>query len=180
MAAVGDRIETGTGEYAVVLALPEDARTGALEVEHFEPPHAGFLDEHFHTKQAEAFEVVSGRARYRLNGADGDLSAGERLEVPIGAHHVNPWNDSGEDLMLRVRTTPALDFVLFFEVGFGWAREGRLKGGKLSPVQAATLLGGLQSKTYLAGRPIGAQDAAFAVLGLIGRLGGLRVRPRRA
>lgn len=133
------------------------------------------LESHYHAIQTEAFEVLSGRARYIANGQEGTLKAGERVSFPPGTPHVNPWNDGDEELHIIQSMSPALDFAvvhrtLIVGAGRGYVRpDGRTK---LLPM--CVLLHQAQSKTYSSNLPEGLQRLLFTLLAPVGRLLGYR------
>src|SRR3954452_2603696 len=61
---------------------------------------------HLHPAQSEHFEAVSGAMQTRIAGREGELRAGEALDVPAGTVH-QMWNAGEEPAVLRWTTTPA-------------------------------------------------------------------------
>lgn len=102
----------------VIRAFSPDP-AGVLEFSMRVPPGGGLLPEHAHPAQVATFRITAGSARHRLAGVQGTARAGAETEVPPGARHVNPWNDSGESLECVQRVTPVLDFpALGLRLGF--------------------------------------------------------------
>lgn len=103
----GDVFVHPSGARVVVVTASEDR----LEADLTLPPKTGRLPEHVHAMQVETFQIQSGSGPYRLNGADKRATAGEGIEIPAGARHVNPWNDGATDLVYRQTISPVLDFM---------------------------------------------------------------------
>jgi len=62
-----------------------------LEVEGRWAPNASAPPKHFHPEQDEAFEVLEGVVRARIDGVERSFTAGESFAVPRGAVH-QLWN----------------------------------------------------------------------------------------
>ena len=71
------------------------------------PGRGGRLPEHSHADQTQEFQVLKGAARYTLAGQEGVLAVGQSVVVPTGTVHVNPWNDTDAELVLRAVCRPA-------------------------------------------------------------------------
>jgi len=131
---------------------------------------------HYHPRQAEHFEVLSGELEVRLDGELRTLRAGESLDVPAGTRH-SMWNGSARETSARWATRPALQTEAFFEAFWGLAQDGKVtKAGLPEPLQAAVLLREFKEEFRLARPPRVVQDLAFGLLAAIGRAAG---RPRR-
>ncbi|HXY69512.1 MAG TPA: cupin domain-containing protein [Gemmatimonadales bacterium] len=61
------------------------------------------LAEHLHETWTETFEIVSGTARYSLDGVEGTLRAGESFVVEPRHFHVHPWNATDDEMVYRQR-----------------------------------------------------------------------------
>jgi len=131
--------------------------------------------DHVHTLQEERFEVLSGRARFRLGKTLQELSQGESLVVPPGIAH-GLRNETDDEARVLVEFRPARDMERFFEIYCGLACDGRVdKRGVPNFLRSAVIARELQAETYLAGLPIGLQKAGMVLLAPIGRLLGYRV-----
>ncbi|HYF66090.1 MAG TPA: cupin domain-containing protein [Herpetosiphonaceae bacterium] len=100
-------IENPYAQTRILLLPSPDGRAGTgwlLEVRR--PPGTGpDNSEHFHATWTETFEVVSGTARYRLNGVEGARGPGERVVMPPRQPHIHPWNAGADELVYRQHTT---------------------------------------------------------------------------
>jgi quercetin dioxygenase-like cupin family protein len=61
---------------------------------------------HLHPDQDERFEVLRGAMRTRIDGVDGEIAAGDVLEIQRGTAH-QMWNGSDQPALMRWVTTPA-------------------------------------------------------------------------
>jgi len=133
---------------------------------------------HYHMYQDESFNIISGRLTYVLDGKTASICAGENVTLPKAKPHTH-YNNENEDLVMYQVITPSLDFDYFFDSLFGLASEGRMKNGTPGILQIMVFIRTLQSKTFLAGIPLGLQKALSFVLAPIGRLAGKKAAYKR-
>jgi len=131
------------------------------------------VPKHFHVLQDETFEVISGRLTVLLEGKTKVISAGEKITLPKNIPH-NHYNDEDRPVTYLHSVTPALDFDYLIENLVGLAADGKSKNGKYGLVQELVTLKYLDSKSYLAGMPIGVQKVLMNTVAPIGRLFGYR------
>ncbi len=131
------------------------------------------VPDHFHVFQEETYEVISGQLTILLNGQTKILSAGEKITLPKNVPH-NHFNNENSAVTYIHRVTPALDFDFLIENLVGLAADGKSKNGKYGLMQELVILKYLDSKSYLAGIPIGIQKILMNTIGPIGRLLGYR------
>ena len=131
------------------------------------------VPKHYHVFQDETFEIISGQLTIFLDGQTKTLLAGEKITFPKNIPH-NHFNK--EDLAVTYihTVTPALDFDFLIENLVGLAADGKSKNGKYGLVQELVTLKYLDSKSYLAGIPVGVQKLLMNTVGPIGRLFGYR------
>jgi quercetin dioxygenase-like cupin family protein len=154
------------------------AQTGGelLEVDSYYGPDSTEPVEHFHPRQKERFEIVSGAVTVRLNGEQRELRGGDTLEVPPGAVHAI-WNACTEQAHVVWQTRPALKTESLFETIWGLASDGKLgRDGKPSPLRGAVLAREYRDEFLLAKPPAAVQTIVFGLLAPIGRLLGYRSR----
>jgi quercetin dioxygenase-like cupin family protein len=139
----------------------------------------GSVAPHVHPCQEEAFEILSGRAWFRVGRRRREAGPGERLAVAPGTVH--SWGSAGEgDLWARIRIRPALRTEGIFDAMFGFAREGRVdRRGRPSPLQLALLLDEFRDELRMPWLPWPAQRALIAPLAAIARRRGHGL-PRRS
>jgi quercetin dioxygenase-like cupin family protein len=177
MPRTGDVIEHLTGEHFEFRKTARDTGGELLRIEALVEPRGFAAAEHVHPKQDERFEILSGKFRYRLDGVEREVGAGEVVEIPKGRPHV--WeNAGGEDLHMILEFRPALRTEEFFESYFGLGQDGKTnpKTGLPNPVRMAVLLHEFRNEIHLARPPLLVQRIAFGALALVGRLLGYEAR----
>ena len=86
--------------------------------------------EHIHPQQDERIEVLEGTAAVAIAGEETILAAGEAVMVPKGtAHTFRNAGDGDLRALMEFRPAPPAT-ALFYELLFGLAQEGRMKGGE--------------------------------------------------
>jgi len=68
--------------------------------------------EHLHPIMEERFEVLEGRAAFRIDGVEIEAAAGSVVVAPPGRRHV-AWNPTDEPVRLRIEMRPALRWWTF-------------------------------------------------------------------
>jgi quercetin dioxygenase-like cupin family protein len=177
MLAKGEVFENPrTGARLEILSAPRDG--GVLEVERLYRPHTGKADPHVHMDFEQSFEVVDGAMTMTLDGEEREYGPGESVLVRREAAHVDPWNASNADLLVRARFEPVPAFVEGYTENLGHAmRDGRLnKQGEFRQLQLFVVLREYRAESYTSKLPIGLQKALMPLLAAIGRLRGYRVQ----
>lgn len=117
--------------------LESDAETNGmgwfLEIRHSSTLQTDVF-EHLHLTWTETFEIISGTAKYRLNGIEKIAKARETYIVEPRQLHVHPWSATHEvELVYRQRSrfpqsssAAVQDILGIFATRAGMAREGRL------------------------------------------------------
>jgi mannose-6-phosphate isomerase-like protein (cupin superfamily) len=172
------------GQRARLLTLPVETGGRSFMLEYINRPFAGrfAVPPHLHPTYTEAFEILKGRARYRLGKQEHPAGPGDRVVLPAGVAHVHPWSDSDEELHVRQTAladpadlrglTASLQAAITI---FGLAGNGRVNArGLPNLLQLAVLAETTMPATYLAGPPIAAQRVLFLALAGLGRAIGYR------
>jgi quercetin dioxygenase-like cupin family protein len=68
--------------------------------------------EHIHPIMEERFEVLEGRAAFRIDGIPIEASAGSIVIAPPGRRHL-AWNPTDGPVQLKIEMRPALRWVEF-------------------------------------------------------------------
>ena len=91
------------GQRARLLTLPGETGGRSFVLEYVNRPRTGryAVPAHVHPCVAERFEVLAGRARYRIGGEERSAEPGASLVFPPGVVHIHPWSDSDEELHVR-------------------------------------------------------------------------------
>lgn len=63
--------------------------------------------EHVHPIMEERFEVLAGRAAFRIDGIEIEATTGTVIVAPPGRRHV-AWNPTEEPVQLKIEMRPAL------------------------------------------------------------------------
>src|SRR5262245_6303753 len=135
------------GQRSRILALPGQSGGRQFVLEYVTRLYGGehANPAHLHTTVTETFEILKGRARYRVGSETRIAVAGDRVEMPPLVPHVHPWSDSLQELHVRhtaVSNPPdlrGLNATLQAEITIqGLARLGLVNGrGLPNPLQLA-------------------------------------------
>jgi mannose-6-phosphate isomerase-like protein (cupin superfamily) len=180
MLRTGDVIENPVmGQRILFCKLASDTQGAFSEVEYFNKPFTGrgTVAAHFHPAMTERFEILAGRARYRLDKQEHEVQPGDLLTFPRRVPHLHPWSISAEELHVRQTTfLDQPDSAVLELLGaqivtlFGLARDGKVdKAGMPNPLQGAVLMHALMPHVYLDGMPVLVQELVFGVLAGVGR-----------
>lgn len=74
--------------------------------------------EHVHPRMEERFEVLEGRAAFRVDGVEIEVPAGGVVVAPPGRRHL-AWNPTDAPVRLRIEMRPALRWREFTTRFFG-------------------------------------------------------------
>ena len=167
-----------TGERIIFEQTGQDTGGSLVSFEHFmSPRRTPTFPEHVQLNHEERFEILGGKARYRLSGVDRQAEAGETVIVPAGVVHINCWNAGPNELQMRHSFRPAMGTDIFFESLFMLAMNGKTNSkGEVNLLQLAVIGNAIDSQTFNAGIPIRLQQMALPALAMIGRLLGYRLR----
>jgi mannose-6-phosphate isomerase-like protein (cupin superfamily) len=137
-------------------------------------PHTGKADPHRHLDYVESFEVLEGTATLVVDGRTISAGPGERVEIPVGVSHRNPYNETDADLHLRHRAAPGSPFVDAFVSALGHHMEqGTVnKQGEFPQLQLFVTLHGTRGQSFFPGIPIAVQKPVLALAAALGRLRG--------
>lgn len=168
----GDVIENPvTGQRLTFSATARDTAGEVFRAEGAFPP-GGFAGvEHVHPRQDEHFEVLAGRAAFRVEGREVVLGAGETIDVPAGTRHTFA-NGGDEEMRVLFEFRPALECTdLFYELYFGAAQEGRVNAQAMPGLLDIAIAWPLVSEhAVLARPPAWVQHLTFWLLRPVARL----------
>jgi quercetin dioxygenase-like cupin family protein len=136
-----------SGEHTTFVRTAASTDGHALELRWRVPPGSRMAAlPHRHPDDAEEFELLEGRCRYRVGRERHEDSAPHRFIVPPGASHVHPQNIGETDLVLRQwieadQPRPAMlaGIQAYFESIAALAHAGKVNriGLILNPLQFA-------------------------------------------
>jgi quercetin dioxygenase-like cupin family protein len=183
VAKAGDVIENPvTGERITFLETTRETNGELLRFEYVHLP-TFTIPEHFHPRQEERHEIISGTLRGRVGGRERDYAEGERVVGPAGVPHAWRNPSSEEELRFVSELRPPLVFETIMETCCGLARDGKTtkQGIPKNPLQLAVLVDETRGMFYSSRVPVVVQEAflaLFAVLAWAGRLLGYKALPR--
>jgi mannose-6-phosphate isomerase-like protein (cupin superfamily) len=115
MARAGQTVENpSTGERVTFVQTAADTGGKLLELELVWPRPGARAPEHVHPHAEERYEVLSGRAAFRIGDEESEAGPGEVVTVPPGTPHF-AWNPTDEEVRLKVEFRPALRWEDFVE-----------------------------------------------------------------
>lgn len=175
MARAGTEIvNSRTGQRMVFLETGKETAGQSLRIDSYNPPSPPLEAEHVHPFQESGAQVISGSLRFRINGEERSVGAGESITIPPNTPH-HFWNDGGGEAHSVQWFRPALNIDRFFESYFGLAQNGKLKDdGSPSFWQVAVMAPYFGDAIRLPSPPWAVQRAIFGVLAPIGRMLGYR------
>ena len=121
MVNAGDAIENPlSGQRLIFRKTAQDTGGELLEVESlYTKPTPSRPPVHYHPRQEERFEVLSGRLSVVVDGQERTLEEGEVLIIPPGAPHKMWAAEAGA--RVHWQTRPALRTEALFETRWGLA-----------------------------------------------------------
>lgn len=140
------------------------------------PAGTGRADPHLHEDLTQTWEALSGEGMIEVAGTEREFRKGDRVEVPPGTRHRDPWNPSGDELHVRGTFDPDNDFI----EGYAGAYAHLLTEGGLNDQDEMPLLQILVVARATAGRsyggspPVAVQKALLPLGAAVGRLRGYR------
>jgi quercetin dioxygenase-like cupin family protein len=179
MAGKGQTISNAeTGEIYEFLETASDTGGAYVKMKATITRKGELVPNHFHTRQDESFEVLSGQLTIWLNGKTTVLRAGDKLTLPKHIPH-NHFNNEDMPVTYIHTVGPALDFEHLIESLTGLAIDGKSRNGRYGMMQALVFLRYLDSKTYVAAIPMGLQKILMHTVAPVGRLFGWRAVYRK-
>ena len=159
-----------TGEKAMLVESAEET-AGARIVSDFVVEEGGFVPggEHVHDNCDEHFEVQTGQITFLADGEERTLGPGEELTVSAGTWH-RWWNPGREEVRLRTRVEPALDFENAIMVMWGLCADGHVDAeGRPSPLLGSLLATRFRREIRFRQPPDLLQRVLFPVLASVAR-----------
>ena len=177
MVEAGDALENPvSGQHLIIRNIAQDTGGELLEVESvYTKPTPSRPPVHYHPRQEERFEVLSGRLNVVVNGRGRTLEEGEVLTVAPGVPHQMWAAQAGA--RVNWQTRPALKTEAFFETVWGLAKDGKVNDkGVPNLLRVALIAREYEDEFRLASPPWTVQRLLFGSLAPIGRLLGYQAR----
>jgi quercetin dioxygenase-like cupin family protein len=122
LAKAGDEILDEHGYGLIFRKTAGETNGELLEMDAFYRPATEAPPLHYHPRQAEHFEVLSGEFRVIRRNEAFTYRAGEAFDIPAAVPHAM-YNVAAEKGHLRWQTRPALNSEAFFEVTWSMQRD---------------------------------------------------------
>jgi quercetin dioxygenase-like cupin family protein len=163
-----------SGQHLIIRNTAQDTGGELLEVESvYTKPTPSRPPVHYHPRQEERFEVLSGRLNVQVDGRERTLGEGEVLIVPAGVPHEMWAAEAGA--RVNWQTRPALKTEAFFETAWRLAKDGKVNGkGVPNLLRVALIAREYEDEFRLASPPRALPRALFGLLAPVGRLFGYR------
>src|SRR5215217_2756022 len=175
MAKAGDEIfNPRTGQRMIFLQTGKETNGELVRIDSYNLPTGVAEPEHVHPFQQSGAEVVSGALRFRIDGEERLVKAGESITIPANTLHFF-WNDGEQEAHAVQWFRPALKIDRFFESFLGLAQAGKLdEKGLPSLWQLAVMVPQFGDEIRLTSPPWVVQKSVFGALAPVGRMLGHR------
>jgi quercetin dioxygenase-like cupin family protein len=141
-----------TGQSIRFLQTREDTAGELLEMEASFQPNSVEPIPHYHPKQEEFFQVISGAISIRLKGEIKILQSGDTLHIPKNTIH-SMWNHIDSEALLNWQVKPALETEFLLETGIGLAQDGKVNKKGMPAFLQSLLIANHFSHVYRPARP---------------------------
>ena len=172
MAKTNDIIENLViGEKLKFLVTAEDSKGKELKFQVTCKVGATGPPMHWHPKQHETFEVISGTAEITLNGKKQLFTVGQKSEAPVNELHT--YRNAGDnELVMTIALYPALSTEFFFETMYSLAKQGKCKANSVPKdlLQFTAILNEYYGELFIEGPPLPAQKFMAKVVGGFAKL----------
>jgi mannose-6-phosphate isomerase-like protein (cupin superfamily) len=173
MLEVGKRyVSPKTGSWIEIV----ERAGGTMKFERSFAPGTGRADPHLHEDLTQTWDALSGEGMIEVDGVEREFRTGDRVAIPPGTHHRDPWNPSSAELHVRGTFEPINNFI----EGYAEAYAHHLTHGGLDEQEEMPVLQifvtsrATDGRSWAASPSIGIQKASLPLLAAIGRLRGYR------
>jgi len=161
-----------TGEHIV---FTDTAETTGGEFARFDwrSSPGGIISEHIHPLQDERFTILSGQARFTVNGKPLVAEAGQTVVVPAGVPH-SEGNPGSVEVRGTVELRPALQTRQFHEALAGLAADFTCtaRGAPRNPLQLGATFWHFRHESRPTSPPLWVQDILLPPLWLLAKIAG--------
>jgi len=161
-----------TGEH-IVFAETADTTRGEFVRFDWRSSPGGIISEHIHPRQEERFTIVSGVARFTVNGEPQVAEAGQTVVVPAGVPH-SEGNPGTVDVRGTVELRPALQAKQWHEALAGLAADFKCtaRGAPKNPLQLGATFWHFRHDSRPTSPPLWIQDIVLPPLWLLAKIAG--------
>ena len=147
-----------------------------MKLERSFAPETGRTDPHLHQDLTQTWEALSGEGMIEVAGSEREFRAGDRVEIPPGTRHRDPWNPRGDELHVRGTFDPDNDFIETYAAAYAHLlSEGGLNDQEELPLlQILVIAKATNGRSYGASPPVALQKASLPLLAAVGRLRGYK------
>ena len=173
----GDTFENPrSGGTITVLESWRDNDGARVRIEREMPPNTGKAAAHYHLDFAQTFEVVSGDASVKIEQEELNLCEGESVEIPIGKHHQDMWNEGPDEAAIRLTIEPVPRFVEMYATTWldSYAKGETNDQDEMTLLQILVIARASDGKSYADGPPQRLQDLTLPLVAAVGRLRGYK------
>jgi len=163
-----------TGEHIEYTAIAED-NDGQLVRFNWRSVPGGIITEHIHPRQEERFTIITGEARFTLNGEEHLARAGQTVVVPAGVPH-SEGNTGTIDIEGIVELRPAGQTKEWHEALAGLVAEGKTtpRGAPKNPLQLGATMWHFRHESRVTSPPIWVQNLMLPPLWAFAKVFGVR------
>jgi mannose-6-phosphate isomerase-like protein (cupin superfamily) len=171
---IGERYTSpGTGTWLEVT----DRADGNMKFERSFAPGTGRADPHLHQDLTQTWEALSGAGMIEVDGEGREFRTGDRVAIPPGTLHRDPWNAGSAELHARRTFEPVNDFIEAYAEAYVHHRteSGRLNDQDEMPLlQIFVTSQATKGRSWAGSPPIAVQKASLPLLAAVGRLRGYK------
>lgn len=172
MLPVGSRYESERGTSIEIVSRDGDQ----MSFERIYAPRTGRADPHYHLDLTQTWEALEGEGLIEVDGEERPLAAGDRIPIPPGTPHRDPWIPGDGPFKVRGSFDPTNPFIeAYAETLAHHLRAGTTTSQDDMPLlQIFAISKVTDGQSFRAGIPRVIQKASLPIAGLIARLRGYR------
>jgi mannose-6-phosphate isomerase-like protein (cupin superfamily) len=152
---------------------------GNMKFERSYAPATGLADPHLHEDLTQTWDALSGEGMIEVDGEEREFRTGDRVAIPPGTPHRDPWNPSATELHVRGTFEPVVAFIEAYAEAYvhHLTETGRLNDQDEMPLLQIFVTSRATNGRSWAGSPaIGIQKAGLPLMAAFGRLRGYKAR----
>jgi mannose-6-phosphate isomerase-like protein (cupin superfamily) len=152
---------------------------GNMKFERSFAPETGHADPHLHEDLTQTWEALSGEGMIEVDDEEREFRTGDRVAIPPGTPHRDPWNPNSGELHVRGTFEPIVDFIEAYAESYvhHLTETGRLNEQDELPIlQIFVTSKATNGRSWAGSPPIGIQKAVLPLMAAVGRLRGYRAR----